>query len=265
MSALKTVKERVNDDKSSRSKPKSGVSYPYYDLNQSIGVANIVHEKAGGSCSREQLAPLLGYSGVKNGGFLTRLSAAKMFGLIQEEGGQLKLTDRAHQILSPVMPEDEKRAKADAFLAVELFQKVYEMFNGRALPSEVGLKNLFQSTFKIVPDRIVPALRVLMVSADTAGFLSANRDRIVMPLIKDQPGESKVPTGDAVTVGEDSNKGKGGGRGGGDPPNINPAIYGLIRDLPPAGTVMSKKKRDNLIAALTAAITYIYPEEESPI
>lgn len=261
MAALKTVKEQAPSTKGAGSKPKSGVSYPYYDLDQSVEVANVIHEKAGGNCTREQLAPLLGYSGTKNGGFLSRLSAAKTFGLVQEDGGNLRITERAQNILSPVTPEDTKRARIEAFLAVELFRNVYEKFKGTTLPADVGLKNLFQTTYKIVPDRIAPALRVLMDSAATAGFLSANRDRMTMPIVKGVGSEQKPPP-ETPPPADEANKGKGGSGGGEPPPGIPSAIYELMREFPPAGTTMSAKKRTNLVSALTALMTVLYPEEE---
>lgn len=247
--------------KGTNRKPKSGVAYPYYDLSSSIKVAEVIHSKAGGGCTRDQLAQLLGYSGIKNGGFLTRLSASKMFGLVDEDSRGLRITKRAQQILSPVMPDDSKRGKADSFLSVELFKKVYEKFKGQTLPADSGLRNLFQTTYQIVPDRIAPALRVLKESADTAGFLSPNHDRLVMPLFGNNPTaassaperslNNEIKPDNDRRVAKDENLDE-----------IDPAIYGLIRRLPTVGTSMSKKKRDDLVGAFTALITFLYPEEE---
>lgn len=266
MRQLKTVKEPRPGG--GRTKPKSGVSYPYYDLRASIEVAKTIHNKAGGSCTREQLAPLLNYSGVKNGGFLTRLSAAKMFGLVEEDSQGLRVTDRAQSILSPVMPDESKRAKVDAFLAVELFQKVYEKFKGQALPADVGLKNLLQTAHQIVPDRVAPALRVLKESADEAGFFSSGRDRLVMPIFAGKrekpPAHNPPPNDEGGGKGGNAGGASGGGAGGdGSDKDIDPAIYGLIRRLPAVGTPMPKKKRDDLVNAFTALVTFLYPEQEN--
>ena len=166
-------------------KPRSETASPYYDLEKSIEVIAIIQNQAGGTCDRAHLAPLLKYSGVKNGGFLSRVSAAKMFGLIEENNERLTLTDRAKTILAPVVPADAERAKVDAFMSIDLYKRVYEQFKGQPLPAEVGMKNLLGTQYGIVADRVIPALRVMMDSADTAGFfrLTGNRARMTAPLI----------------------------------------------------------------------------------
>ena len=58
-------------------------------------------------------------------------------------------------------------------------------------------------------------------------------------------------------------KGGGGGDGGGpDLPDIDPAFLGLLSKLPPAGTVLSKQKRESLISWFTATVGFIYPADE---
>ena len=153
-------------------RPRSNVAFPYFSLEKSIEVARVIHSRAGGRCAREQLAGLLGYSGVKNGGFLTRISAAKMFGLIEESGETIVLTDRAKRIISPVRTVDVEQAKLDAFMSVELYRKVFEDFDGHTLPAADGLQNLFLTQYGIVPNQVAPALRNLMDSADSAGLFA---------------------------------------------------------------------------------------------
>src|SRR3990172_44763 len=121
MAGLKAVAEPVPDAKLGVPRRVSQVAFPYYNLPISILVAKTMHERAGGQCDRTQLAALLGYKGIKNGSFLTRVTSAKMFGLIEQEGDQLRITPRAQAILSPVRESDALAAKVDAFLAVPLF------------------------------------------------------------------------------------------------------------------------------------------------
>jgi hypothetical protein len=251
-------------------KPRSGVASPYHDLDKSIDVARVIHTQGGGTCDRAQLALMLKYSGVNNGGFLSRVSSAKMFGLIEENGDKLTLTERAKQILSPVMSDDALKAKVQAFLGVEFFAQLFQRFNGQALPSEVGLKNLFESTYKIVPDRIIPALRVFMDSADSAGFfkMAGNRSRMTMPIATGsetlppkvtplQPLPA-TPQADLATTAQQHGGSGGGGNGGG----IDPALLGLIKNLPPAGSKLGPKRRKALTDAFSATINFLYPEEE---
>jgi hypothetical protein len=249
-------------------KPRSEVASPYHDLDKCITVAKVIRE-AGGTCDRAQLALLLKYSGVKNGGFLSRVSSAKMFGLIEENGDKLTLTERAKQILSPVMPDDAEKAKVEAFLSVNFFSQLYERFNGQALPNEVGLKNLFENTYKVVPDRVIPALRVFMDSADSAGFfrLSGNRSRMTLPInsggagVRSQVFPPQPPPPPPKPEG-DSDAQHGGSGGGGSGGGIDPALLGLIKNLPPAGSKLGPKRRKALTDAFTATINFLYPEEE---
>lgn len=226
MIELKTVKEAAPDPKTGKPRPKSGVSVPYYDLDQSIAVAKAIHEQAGGSCTREQMAQLLKYSGTNNGGFLTRISAAKLFGLVEESGESIRITHRAKNILSPVMPTDADCAKVEAFLSVDFFSKFYERFKGTTLPQEAGIKNLLLNTYSVVPGRIVPSLRSLMDSAEQAGFFktSGNRSRMIVPLgLTESSNNEKTPVDDTSQTNgnEDANskrdsKLKSDGTGGGD-------------------------------------------------
>lgn len=260
-------------------KPRSEMAFPYYSLDKSIEVPKLIHERAGGRCGRGQLAGLLGYSGVKNGGFLTRMSAAKMFGLIEENGDALTLTERAKKILSPMRPSDAEQAKLDAFLAVELFRKVFEDFDGHTLPATDGLSNLFRNQYKIVPNQIAPALRNLMDSADSAGLfrVAGNRSKLIRPIIRND-GAPVPPTAAPVSETVDNNRleeegdnrghrnvtrnGNGGGQSGPDISGVHPALIGLIQNLPAVGATLGPKRRAALIDAFKHTINFIYPEEE---
>ena len=260
-------------------KPRSEMAFPYYSLDKSIEVPKLIHERAGGRCGRGQLAGLLGYSGVKNGGFLTRMSAAKMFGLIEENGDAITLTERAKKILSPVRPSDAEQARLDAFLAVELFRKVFEDFDGHTLPATDGLSNLFLTQYKIVPNQVAPALRNLMDSADSAGLfrVAGNRSKLIRPLIRNDgagapppPAPVPAPTDDDRHEEYGSNRGQrnaarngnGGGQAGPDLSGVHPALIGLIQNLPAVGATLGPKRRAALIDAFKHTINFIYPEEE---
>lgn len=272
MAEIKAVKDPAPDPKAGKPRPKSGVAVPYYDIAQSIGVAKAIHELGGGSCSREQLATLLKYSGTNNGGFLTRVSAAKAFGLVDESADTLRISQRARTILSPVMPVDADRAKVEAFLSVDFFAKFYERFKGTTLPQEAGLKNLLQNTYSIVPGRVVPSLRVLMDSAEQAGFFKAsgNRSRMVMPLGFNGFTEPAVEPA-AQDQQEDGNENRedakrqrrgGGGDGSNGGSDIPSALLGLLEKLPPVGTPIAPKRRTALTDAFKSTINYLYPEPE---
>jgi len=264
MAEIKAVKEAVPDPKVGKPKPKSGVSFPYYSLDKSIEVAKTMHDKAGGVCDRAQLAALLEYSGTDNGSFLTRVAAAKMFGLIEQDGPNLRVSARGRAIVAPISEPQAERAKVEAFLGVELFGKVFEAFNGQSLPAEAGLKNLFETQYNVVKDRAGPTVNIMLQSAEQAGlFKTAGRSRMVMPLAASSVSAPPAAPQDRQVPESRWRGGNGGDGGGYDVTNIHPAILGLLKELPPAGATLSSKKRAALIGAFTAAVGWIYPDNEA--
>jgi hypothetical protein len=271
MTTVKAVKEPENDPKQGKARPKSGVSFPYYDLAQSIEVAKVMHEKAGGQCDRAQLATLLDYSGVNNGSFLTRVSAAKMFGLIEETDDQkLRVSARGRAIVAPVSPEQATRAKVDAFLGVDLFKKVYDEYHGQTLPEQVGLRNLLLTRYQVVPDRIPATVRIMLNSAEQAGLftVAGNRTRMVMPVSGTSvthPPTAHPPAEPPVQHTTPPRREGGGGGNGGDGggTEIDPALLGLLRRLPPIGEKLNSKRRKVVIDAFTSFVALVYPDDES--
>ncbi len=267
MAELKPVQETTKATRGPG--PKSGTAYPYFDLQDSIEVAKAVHESGGGRCGRDVVAAALGYSTVRSGAFLTRIYAAKQFGLIDIEGDTISTTDRASQILHPVMPNDAMTARVAAFLSVDLFRKVYEKFKGTALPSEIGLQNLLKTEYKIVADRIKPALRVMLNSAEQAGFFTTGgKQKMIQPPMA--AAQSETPQQDAppkITQSEDApsysaGQSTFGGSGGGG--IVHPALIAMLRELPRPGTQWPQAKKDRFMAAFRSIVDVIYPEPEVP-
>lgn len=265
MATMKAVKDPEADPKQGKPRAKSGVRFPYNDLDDSVEVARIIHEKAGGTCDLAQLATLLNYSGVSNGTFRTRVSAAKMFGVVEEADEQkIRVSGRGLAIVAPISADSATRAKVEAFMAVDLFKKVFDRFNGTALPEQVGLKNLLATEYQVVPDRIPPTVRIMLDSAEQAGLFktAGNRTRMVLPLAR-PGGTVQPPVAPAKEVeSQIPHGGNGGGGGGDDGSGIDPAIMGLLRRLPPGGTPLSSKRRKALIDAFTYTVGFIYPEAD---
>lgn len=268
MATMKAVKDPESDPKQGKPRAKSGVRFPYNNLVESIEVAKVIHEKAGGLCDLAQLATLLGYSGVKNGAFRMRLSAAKMFGLVEEADEQkLRVSARGRAIIAPISEPQATRAKVEGFMAVDLFKGVFDRFHGTALPEHVGLRNLLSTEYQVVADRVTPTVRILLDSAEQAGLFKAagNRTRMVLPLPTPDgvaPLSSPAPKASTETSTINGGGGSGGGDGGDGVGHIDPAILGLLRRLPPGGTPLTSKRRKALIDAFTATVGFIYPEAD---
>lgn len=262
---LKVVNNPGDSAAKKKAATRSSVGYPYFDLNQSLEVARAIHEKGGGTCTTDQLAAFLGYKSVNSGTYQTRVSAAKQFGLIRSEGGMISVTERAHQILSPVMPEDSVNARADAFLSAQLFNEIFEKYRGGTIPPEVGLKNLLLQSYGLSQDRVGPAVRVLMDSADQAGFFTASgdRSRLIRPAVKATNGAGSGGAQQVVSEPEQPvEKQRMLGGGGDGPAGVHTAIIGLLRDLPPSGSVWPAKQKARFVKAFQATLDFIYPSDE---
>src|SRR6185312_3207659 len=264
---VKVVKEPEPDPKAGKPRARSGVSFPYWDLDSVTEVARAIHERAGGACDTAQLATMLGYSGISNGSFRTRVSAAKMFGVIEDsDDHRLRVSARGRRIVAPVTDADGISARTEAFLAVDLFRRVFDRFNGTTLPEQVGLRNLFANEYQVVPDRIAPTVRILLDSAEQAGLFQAagNRSRMAMPLSAGFTPAAPAPIAPPAIEKIEIHRPGGNGGGGGDDgtSEIDPAIVGLLKRLPPVGTAINAKRRKVLIDAFTNVVAFLYPDAE---
>ncbi len=264
------------DSESPQESPKrlpkrSSVSYPYFDHDNSLEVARKIHEDAGGSCESDRLAALLGYKTTNSGTFQTRLSAAKQFGYVRADGPTLSVTDRAKQALHPVLPEDGNNAKSAAFLSVELFGQVYERFKGGTLPSKIGLKNLLEQTYGLGVDRLEPAVRVLMDSAQQTGFFhNGDQTRLIKPTNHSagarQPdlghasAHHVAPPAPAPAPAAEHRPTPAATADA--PAGVHTAIVGLLRELPPPGATWSKRGKARFVKAFLATLDFVYPDDE---
>lgn len=262
MADIKEVEIKPESGKKPRTQ--SGIPYPYYNLDLSIDVARMIHEKGGGECSSAHLASFLGYKSARSGTYLTRLSSAKIFGLVEGKGDSLRPTERALAIINPVMPDDRRRENINAFLGVPLYREIYERFKEKSLPPEGGLKNLLRSTLQVVQDRVNPAARVFYESAEQAGFFETSPDRtqLIPPLLSKGYANSAPNEDRSKEVGEESTHTperprSAGGEGSG---GIHSALAGLLRELPPPGPWEARKKQQ-FLDAFTALFDFIYPSE----
>src|SRR5437867_1655292 len=88
------------DSNQTEGKQLSGTGYPYFDLADSLKVAEVIRSRGGGACDIDQLAAWLEYKSTTSGTFASRLSSARYFGLIgNTKSGRIAITDRARAIL----------------------------------------------------------------------------------------------------------------------------------------------------------------------
>lgn len=208
--------EKLHPEKSApQPRPRSELGFPSYNLADSLQVADLIHKRGGGVASPEHLSTYLGYKSTNNGAYLARVGAARTFGLITKNGANFVATPLALQILTPVYDVDVKKSLVDAFFNAQLFKRIYEDFKGKELPPEFGMKNALRHQYGVVPKRLDVAYRMLMESAETAGFFETRngaKTHLILPAFPSigtaTPGR---PLDDAVP-----HSNSGGGGGGGD-------------------------------------------------
>lgn len=204
---------------------RSTIQFPYNDLDDAVGVAKAVHANAGVQCTIDQLAAYLRQS-LTSGAFRLRASTAAIFGLTENERGTVRLTDLGRRMADPAQ---EIEARAEAFLHVPLYGRIYANYKGFTLPPAAALER-FMREVGVSPKQTDRARQAFMRSARQAGFFVHGEDRLVRPA-SGGPGTKPIdePKEDSVRDAK-----RGGGGGSGDPPDLHPFISGLLGSLPHA-------------------------------
>ncbi|MGA3146285.1 MAG: hypothetical protein ABSF33_02285 [Acidimicrobiales bacterium] len=145
-----------------------------YDLSAAVEVARLV-DSAGGAVAGDILAPALGYSGMNNGAYLTRVANARLFGLVAGRGSRFEVTERGHRILSGDGPV-AAIARREAFLSVPLFRAVADAAEERGglLPDD--LAGWLVDDFGEVAGKAQTAADRLIASAGEANLLHRSTD-----------------------------------------------------------------------------------------
>ena len=255
---MEEVKSKESDS-SRRTRELSTIKFPYSDLGAAMELAKKIQSKAGLSCETAQLAAWMGHSAT-GGTFRSRFSAARMFGLIRiEHAGQVTLTDLGQEILNPYKAN---RAKATAFLKVDLFSKIYETHKGQLLPPNPALERMMVN-LGVTPKQQERARQTFRKSAEVAEFIDSQSGTFIQPGFRSDSGPppgAELPETDPAA----EEKGKGGGDDGNLPPKIDPIILGLLNRLPKPGDVWPMDDRTLWLELLAGSFKLVYKESEQP-
>ncbi len=237
--------------KSNGTEPRNrpSVVFVYTDLENAIEIVKGVHAAGGNSCEHDQLAAQLGLE-AKGGGFRLREIGAKAYGLLTyERGCGVVLTDLGKRIIDS---QHERASRVEAFLNIELNQKVFEQFKGSQLPPQAGLERALVNigVGEKVKDK---ARQVLLRSAKQAGFFELSQDRLTKPPIKNEPPQKNEQDSQDNTQQSGSNN---GGDGGGIV--YHPFITGLLQTLPPVGEEWSVEERMNWLNIANGVFKLLY-------
>jgi hypothetical protein len=222
---------------------RSTIGFPYMALPDAIEIAKAIHDNVSrGSCDEDQLAVWTSQS-AKSSGFRVQVSAARMFGLIENDGGSYKLTPLGVSIVSP---DQAREAKATAFLNVPLFKAMYDEYKSGSVPPAAAIER-DMARLGVSSKQTGRARVAFDKSAEEAGFYEHGKNRLVAPGIA--AGEKPPPKPD-----ESEGNGTGGNDGGG----LDPVISALIQKLPKGKTKWSVDDRVTWLQMIAMAFDMAY-------
>ena len=114
-------------------------NYPQISLPDAITrVANIFSKEHKHPAPREVIVKDMGYNGI-HGNSLGALSALSKYGLLERDGQDYRVSERAIAIIHPLDEESKAAALREAAQAPALFAEIFEQFKGQ-LPSDENLR-----------------------------------------------------------------------------------------------------------------------------
>ena len=235
-----------------RSRFVSTIDFPYSDLDSAIELARTVH--AHGTCETAQLATWMNQS-AEGGTFKSRVSAARLFGLVQQERGQIALTALGVDITDSTK---ERAARVAAFLNVPLYVSLYDQYKGYALPPPPAIERQVE-TLGVSPKQKARARQTFMKSAVQANFIDAGSGRLIKPSVGTADPSPPPPPPKK----EDEFKGGNGGDGGNGDSTIDPIIRGLLVRLPKSGDVWPETDRKLWLQLLEGSFKLIYKDKSA--
>lgn len=235
---------------------RSTIVFPYLNLDVAVEIVKGVHATGGQQAQMDALAGHLKES-ANGGAFRTKIVTAKIFGLVKYSTGTVTLTPLGSRITDP---DQEKAARAEAFLHVPLYRRVYEDFKSLVLPpTDAALESVIV-TLGVSPKQKSKARQVLLRSAQQAGFFAYGTNKLIAPTFSNtEPGgKQKI---DNIEQ-EKKNDGKTGGAGevtaASGAGQYHPFIQGLLQTLPTPQAAWPLEGRKKWLASALTIFDLIY-------
>lgn len=247
---------------------KSTIEFPYGDLQTAIEVVTTIFKYNGQQhCSLHQLAAWLGHDSLTSGAFRFKYTTARIFGLIDVNHDEVKLTKLGCDIVDPNL---ERQARVEAFLHVPLYKALFDKHKGYTLPADIGLEQEIVG-LGVTPKQKEKARQAFQRSAGQAGFFEQGRTKLVMPSGLGSISANNVPRDTRplapsptpiISPSPQHSYSGGGGSGNGLPVlQEHPLIQGLFQLLPPIGTSWPENKRQEWLTLAGTIFKVLYSED----
>jgi hypothetical protein len=240
-----------DDTTPKQQRDRSTIRFPYSSLSDVVQVAEVVHHDYGGRCSPDQLAAALNQT-TSSGSFRIKVSTTQLVGAAEVHRGVLTLTELGRRIADE---ETRPQALIEAFLNVELYERIYGKYQGGRLPRDAGLESDMVA-FGVAPKQASRARQAFQRSADAAGFFWQGRDRLVLPSTAQAGTLGTMTTPDSTvparTVREsESLRGR------------HPLIIGLVKELPPEEESFPDKRREDWLKLAATIFDLLWGKTDS--
>ena len=192
--------EKKQDNKVSKARSKL---YPRYDLEEAIGLIEIVSKLGRKNVSESAIAAETGKS-ITNSGFIGRVSSAKQFALISKDGGKLSLTQLGSEIMFPSDDAVKAEAVKKAFTMPTLYKELVDAFSGTKIPEHSSLGNRLINDYGIEVGAKDVAAKNFIKSAEYAGVIPNG----ILVIENDPISQSSAGQGSVGIISDTANAGR---------------------------------------------------------
>lgn len=123
---------------------KKGSLPPFLSLGDAVSLVEKIYGEAGGRADYTLLSRIFDNS-PSSSSFTKKLAWLRAYGLVTEEvKGNVSLSESGMTIAAPQPPEAAASARKDAFLRIEVYNKIFDRHKGKLLPADEFLKNIIE-------------------------------------------------------------------------------------------------------------------------
>jgi hypothetical protein len=246
-SGAEQVGEADQESSTGRKRDRTLIEFPYTDISRAEDLTEKLSQ-AGGKVwiDQTQLAVAMDMS-AGGGTFRSRLSAAKMFGFVETEGGKVRLSSLGIELLDE---NTARAAKVEAFLRVPLYKRMFESYNGFALPPAAAIERQM-TNLGVPPKQAERARQAFASSAQAAGYIASN-GRFSKPMVT--PVEAKEEEGPETG-------GNGGGGGGGRQPPRDPPVTEKALEYKLVDLMSEALDKPEVMQAIITVVTFLKARE----
>jgi hypothetical protein len=150
---------------------KRGSLPPFISLAEAASLVTQIYEQAGGKANYDLLSQIFDNS-QSSSSFVKKLAVLKAYGLVNEPTkGDVVVSDSGTAIAAPTSDEGSALAKKDAFLRIDVYNKIHGRHKGKLLPADEFLRNIIEHDCGIPRELSGRWTKEFKDGARTAGLL----------------------------------------------------------------------------------------------